>query len=105
LQEPCTIEGYTVDLEASIGIAVCPEHGCDARTLLRHADVAMYVAKSGHTGYAVYAPDHDRHTTDRLGLVAELRNAIETEQLSMHYQPKIDCETGNLTGVEALVRW
>ncbi|HET6316370.1 MAG TPA: GGDEF domain-containing phosphodiesterase, partial [Chloroflexota bacterium] len=105
LEAPCTIDGYSVDLEASIGIAVSPEHGHDARTLLRHADVAMYIAKADRTGYAVYAPNQDRHTTDRLGLVAELRNAIDAEQLFLHYQPKVDCRTGDVSGVEALVRW
>ena len=105
LEEPCSIDGYTVDLEASAGIAVAPAHGYEARSMLRRADVAMYVAKGNHSGYAVYSPEQDQHKADRLGLVAELRNAIDADQLTLYYQPKLDCQTGELAGVEALVRW
>src|ERR1051326_3399573 len=105
LEEPCTIDGYAVDVEASAGIAVAPAHGHEAQTILRRADVAMYLAKGSHAGYAVYSPEQDQNRADRLGLVAELRTAIDAGQLTLHYQPKLDCESGDLAGVEALVRW
>jgi diguanylate cyclase (GGDEF)-like protein len=105
LEDPCTIDGHSVDLEASAGIAVTGADGFDVSTMLRHADVAMYVAKGNHSGFAVYSPEQDGHNADRLGLVAELRSGIETNQLVLHYQPKLDCLTGEIAGVEALVRW
>jgi diguanylate cyclase (GGDEF)-like protein len=105
LEEPCIIDGYAIDLEASAGIAVAPSHGYEPHAMLRRADVAMYIAKAGHTGYAVYTPDQDVNNTDRLGKVAELRQAIEGGQLILHYQPKLDCRTDQFSGVEALVRW
>ncbi|HHM05880.1 MAG TPA: EAL domain-containing protein [Gammaproteobacteria bacterium] len=90
---------------ASIGIALCPEHGRDGATLLRHADVAMYVAKRSASGYAVYDPREDEHSPSRLALVGELREAIERRQLVVFYQPKIELGSGRVTGVEAVVRW
>src|SRR5205085_2284476 len=73
--------------------------------LLQHADVAMYRAKRTGGGYGIYAPEHDPYSPRRLALVAELRDAIEREQLTLHYQPVIDLETNKVAGAEALVRW
>jgi diguanylate cyclase (GGDEF)-like protein/PAS domain S-box-containing protein len=104
LEHPFALEGHHLVVGASIGISVYPEHGSDADTLLRRADVAMYVAKRAGGGYALYAVEHDQNSPDRLALVGELRQAIEQEQLVLHFQPKVAVE-GGLAGVEALVRW
>jgi diguanylate cyclase (GGDEF)-like protein/PAS domain S-box-containing protein len=105
LEQPFLLEGQPVDVGASLGLALHPAHGTDAATLLRRADVAMYVAKRAGGGYTVFSAEHDRHSPDRLALVGELRQAIEQEQLTLHYQPKVGVRTGTVTGVEALVRW
>jgi diguanylate cyclase (GGDEF)-like protein/PAS domain S-box-containing protein len=98
-------EGLSLVLEASVGIAVFPEHGTDAGRLLRHADIAMYEAKHQRSGVEVYTPSSDSHTRDSLAMLGELRTAIDSGQLVTHYQPKFALATGELTGVEALVRW
>ena len=105
LESPLVLDGFEISLAASIGIASSPVHGTDADTLLRRADIAMYTAKRSRSGVATYAPDHDRHTAERLAMVAALRRAISVDELSLHYQPQIDCATGRFSGVEALVRW
>jgi diguanylate cyclase (GGDEF)-like protein len=105
LHEPFLLEGITVPADASIGIALYPDHGRDADTLMQRADVAMYNAKGNHRAYAVYAPEQDDYSPDRLALVGELREAIAGGALVLHYQPKFDLRAGTLTGAEALVRW
>jgi diguanylate cyclase (GGDEF)-like protein/PAS domain S-box-containing protein len=105
LERPFLLEGQNIHTAASIGISLYPEHGGDAETLLRRADVAMYSAKRGGRGYTVYSPDQDQHTPKRLGLVSELRRAIEEGQLVAHYQPRIDLRSRRVEGVEALLRW
>lgn len=105
LSESFMLEEFALDVGASIGIALFPDHGQDAETLMRRADVAMYLAKQSNSGYAIYAPDLDHHSPDRLILIAELRQAIERNQLLLHYQPKIHLESGRVIGAEALVRW
>jgi diguanylate cyclase (GGDEF)-like protein len=100
-----TVDGIDMRIAVSVGIAVYPTHGADADTLLQHADVAMYQAKSTHAGFAFYAPERDRNTRERLELIGELRDAIGTDQLVLHYQPKLELKTGRITEVEALVRW
>ena len=105
LEAPFPLEGLNFVMEASMGIASFPDHGDDGATLLRRADVAMYQAKTDRSGVAVYAPERDGHSRDRLALMSDLRGAIEREELTLHYQPKGDLATGGITGVEALVRW
>ncbi len=105
LAVPFMLEGQSLDVGASIGIALAPAHGDDAATLLRHADVAMYVAKRGHQGHAVYDPAQDGNNPLRLGLMGELRAAIAQGELLLHYQPKLDHTSGRVSGVEALLRW
>lgn len=105
LQAPFMIDGIPIAVEASIGVATMPEHATDADTLLQRADIAMYRAKRMATGYALYAPDYDRHSPDRLGLMAELRDAIEHNQLTLHFQPKVGVASERVVGTEALVRW
>ena len=97
--------GQRLDVRASIGIAVHPTDGQDPATLLRRADLAMYVAKRSHATSVVFAPEQDQDSTERLTLLSELREAIETDQLVLYYQPKQDLSRGLVTGAEALVRW
>jgi diguanylate cyclase (GGDEF)-like protein len=105
LVEPFRHDGLSHEIEGSIGIALHPAHGSDFETLLQRADVAMYVAKERGTGVQVYSTEIDRHSTVRLGMLAELRTALEQNHLELHYQPKADLRTGDVVGVEALLRW
>jgi len=105
IQMPFMIEGHSLTIGISIGIALYPTHGQDSDTLLQHADVAMYTAKSSESHAAVYDVSQDRFTLNRLMLLADLREAIRKEQLILHYQPKINLRNKRITGVEALVRW
>jgi diguanylate cyclase (GGDEF)-like protein/PAS domain S-box-containing protein len=105
LEQPFIVDGHPVEVGASIGVSLFPEHGSDPGTLLRRADVAMYVAKRNQSQLSVYAPEQDQHSPVRLGLAAELRNAIEHDQLELFYQPKAELATGRVMCVEALVRW
>ena len=105
LNESFLLDGLAVDVEASIGLVLYPDHGQDADELLRHADIAMYVAKAKHTGFMLFDPKLDQHSPRRLALLGELRRAIERDELVLHYQPKVEAGSGHLLGVEALVRW
>ncbi len=105
LEQPFVIEEHALDVEASIGIALHPEHGGDADTLMRRAGTAMYMAKRIRSGYAFYAADQDHYSLDRLTLTRELRHAIDHDQLLLYYQPKASFATGHVAHVEALVRW
>ncbi len=105
LEDRFPVEGIDVQVAASVGIAVFPEHGEDAASLLQHADVAMYQAKVSRSGHAFYAQEQDRNTRAQLELIGELRDAVDLGQLVVHYQPLVDLETGAVTAVEALVRW
>jgi diguanylate cyclase (GGDEF)-like protein len=99
------VEGQNLDIGASVGIAAYPEHGHDAATLLRHADVAMYLAKRAHSGYAVYETTEDHNSSHRLALMSELRHALAEDQLLLYYQPLVNLADASLTGVEVLLRW
>jgi diguanylate cyclase (GGDEF)-like protein len=105
LDEPVVLDGLLAHVSASIGIAVSPEHGCERSDLLRRADVAMYRAKTHGSGVEIYDPTDDPHSRDRLALVSDLRQAFGRGQLLLHHQPKVDLATGEVSGVEALVRW
>ena len=105
LEQPFEIAGQTLDVDASIGLALCPDHGVDAGALFRRADIAMYVAKHSHDGFAVYAARLDQHSPDRLSLLGELRRSIEQGHLFLTYQPLMRISDQKLIGMEALVRW
>jgi diguanylate cyclase (GGDEF)-like protein len=104
LQEPLLIESETLEIRASIGIVLFPQHAEDADTLLRRGDAAMYEAKRAGAGTAFYTLEHDVDSSS-LTLTFELRRAIEDNALLLHYQPILRCGTGEVIGVEALVRW
>ena len=105
LSRPFMLKGLTLDVEASIGISLFPDHGNDVDTLVQRADVAMYMAKEAHAGFEVYAADRDQNTPKRLALLGELRRALENKELVLFYQPKADIKTGKVNSVEALLRW
>jgi diguanylate cyclase (GGDEF)-like protein len=105
LVEPFRIDGFTIGPEASIGVALVPDHAGDVTTLIQRADVAMYLAKASRRGVEVYAADRDRNSASRLGLLSELRTALDHGQLELHYQPKAQLPGGAVNGVEALIRW
>jgi diguanylate cyclase (GGDEF)-like protein len=105
LTAPFIVDGLNLQVEASIGVVVSGEHGDDASTLLQHADIAMYVAKKQNIGIFPYDPDADGHTPHKLTLLSDLRRALERRELVLHYQPKISLRSGEVCGVEALVRW
>ena len=105
LERSFAVQDIAVHIDASVGIALCPEHAADPIGLLQRADVAMYEAKRMRTGHEVYLPSRDRHSRQRLALVGELHGAIAAGQLVLHYQPKADLPGGAVHGVEALVRW
>jgi len=105
LRRPFEAGGMRLEIGASIGVAVYPEHGTDSHQLLRSADVAMYEAKRSGTGVVVYDPSFDDHTPERLTIIQDLGEAIRERQLVLHFQPKLDLRTRAITGFEALVRW
>lgn len=105
LEEPCLIGEYKLSLGSSIGIALYPQHGTDQNTLMRRADLAMYHAKSTRRGYSLYQSSLDAHTLQQLALESDLNRAIEQDELFLEYQPQIEVGSGEVCGVEALVRW
>ncbi len=105
LETPFALGGVSIDVKASMGIALYPLHAEDAGTLMKRADVAMYQAKESHGAYALYEPGRDEHSLRRLAILSELRQAVASDALELHYQPKIDIATERAIHAEALVRW
>jgi diguanylate cyclase (GGDEF)-like protein len=106
LHQSFVLDDVTVDIEASIGIAIAPEHASTAEEIVRFADLAMYAAKDSKTGVVMYEPATLVHQPSRLLLLGELRRALEQpDEIVLHYQPKVDLNLNELCGVEALVRW
>ena len=105
LADPIAIDGIAMRVGASIGAAISPNHGSTALELLRSADVAMYEAKRSQFDVVSYNSKYDLHTRDRLELINELREAVDSRRLTLHYQPTFDLHTNAVRGVEALVRW
>jgi diguanylate cyclase (GGDEF)-like protein len=102
---PFTIDGLLLEVEASIGITLYPDHGDDVDTLVRRADVAMYQSKELRTPTELYSVERDTYSPGRLQLVGELRRALQTDELVVHYQPQASAAAGVWVGAEALVRW
>lgn len=105
LDEPFQVENLSLEVGASIGIALYPVHAEDGARLLQCADVAMYAAKHNQSHVALYDASKDHNSIRHLTLTGELRQAIEHDHLLFHYQPKIDLRTRRICGVEALARW
>jgi diguanylate cyclase (GGDEF)-like protein len=106
LQQPFVVEGQVLEVGASIGIALYPQHGSDARTLMRRADVAMYATKQSNAGFTFHERDEqESRVPDQLSLVVEMRTAIERNEFELYYQPKRHLHSGLITRVEVLVRW
>ncbi|HET7362655.1 MAG TPA: EAL domain-containing protein [Burkholderiales bacterium] len=105
LEMPITVGQHSLDVGASIGIAAFPLHGEDVETLMRRADTAMYAAKRANAGVAIYEPRTHELREDQLSLLSELRRALEGNELRLFFQPKVSLGRGDITGVEALVRW
>ena len=105
LEKPFYIQGLALDVDASVGISLFPAHGKDIHALLRRADIAMYAAKQTGTGKQIYTEEIDDHNPDKLGLGGDLRNAIERNELLLHFQPVIGLKTDTVRNVEVLVRW
>lgn len=105
LEPHAEVDGNSIVVAGTLGIAMYPEHGEDAESLLRRADIALYVAKHIHNDFSIYDPAYDTHSVKQLALKAELRTAIEGDQLVLFYQPKLNYATDCVTSVEALVRW
>ncbi|KWW99598.1 bifunctional diguanylate cyclase/phosphodiesterase [Carbonactinospora thermoautotrophica] len=103
--QPFNLDGLVLDLEASVGIALYPDHAADFEGLLQRADVAMYLAKGASGGIEMYAVERDRNTPDRLALLGDLRRALDAGDLDLYYQPKVSFADGAVVGLEALVRW
>jgi diguanylate cyclase (GGDEF)-like protein/PAS domain S-box-containing protein len=103
--QPFFLKGQLLYMRASVGIALYPEHGRDAESLLRRSDIAMYQAKRTESESAVYDQGQDLYSPDRLALEGDLRRAIDEEALTLHFQPQLELRTGRVVRVEVLVRW
>ncbi|MDQ3538021.1 MAG: bifunctional diguanylate cyclase/phosphodiesterase, partial [Actinomycetota bacterium] len=105
LNRPVTVDDFSLSVEASIGVAMYPDNGTTSGTLLRCADVAMYLAKESRTGIEPYSSHRDQHSRQRLTLLSQVSQAISDDQFILHYQPQLDLATGQIVAVEALIRW
>lgn len=103
--EPFSIEDLGLEVQACIGIAMFPQHGKEVDTIIQRANVALCAAKQDIKKYTIYSNSLDKHNPHRLTMMGELRQAIENDELILHYQPKINIQTRSIIGVEALVRW
>jgi diguanylate cyclase (GGDEF)-like protein/PAS domain S-box-containing protein len=106
LEKPFMVQELPIEISASVGMAIAPDHGAEAEQLLRRADVAVQAArKFGGGASVVYSEEHEPHDPSRLALLSELRQALEADELLLHYQPKVDLKTRTVVGAEALLRW
>ena len=106
ISRPMDLQGTHVGLTASIGVGVFPADGEDERTLMQHAEIALYRAKDdGRNCCVVFAPHLDKQSVERLAFESSLQRALAREQFRVVYQPKVDCRSGRTHGVEALLRW
>jgi diguanylate cyclase (GGDEF)-like protein len=105
LEAPMRVGGLELLVRASAGVAVAPDHGDDPETLMKNADIAMYRAKLERDGLRVYSHDFDVNSVERLQLLADLRAAVDTRQLTVAYQPQLDLAENRVVAVEALIRW
>jgi predicted signal transduction protein with EAL and GGDEF domain len=100
------IDGSEIQVTTSIGISMFPDDGRDSDSLIKHADNAMYQAKgSGRNNYQFFTSEMNRRTLERISLRTKLSHALERQELSLHYQPQVDLQSGRIIGAEALLRW
>jgi diguanylate cyclase (GGDEF)-like protein len=105
LREPVVAEGVRIGVQASIGIALCPEHANTVQTLLQRADIALYRAKTNRGEIQLYRAEIDQHTVLRLSLLGDLHTAVDNEEFELLYQPQVDTRNGSVVAIEALMRW
>jgi diguanylate cyclase (GGDEF)-like protein len=105
IEKEVEVSGLPLSIESSVGYVMAPDDGTDVDELLQRADVAMYAAKAQHAGVVRYDAAQDHYNAGNLELIAELRHAIEADELVLHYQPKSTLPHGDVATVEALVRW
>lgn len=103
--KPFTVKEVSLPVDVSIGASLYPDHGSDALSLMRYADIAMYTAKQAHKDYTLYDPSYEQSSARRLALTRDLRYALASHDLVLYYQPKVEIKSGIVLGVEALVRW
>ncbi|MCP3873051.1 MAG: EAL domain-containing protein [Desulfobacteraceae bacterium] len=104
-KNPFSIDSLSLEVQASTGIAIFPEHGKDMDTIVQRANIALSVAKQDSKKYTVYSKQLDKNSPHRLTMMGELRQAIENDELVLYFQPQINLHTRKVIGVEALVRW
>lgn len=106
MRQPHRVEGRELYVSCSVGAAIYPDHGADMDTLMRHADTAMYQAKSAGRDHArMFTPQMEEQQLQQLHLESDLRHAVERKELVLYYQPRVDAQSGRLNGVECLIRW
>lgn len=105
IKEPLRIDDRLIEVGASLGVAMYPQHGEDELALITHSDAAMYEAKRQKLGVVVYLPEMGEGKSEAVALKGELRRAINEGEMVLHFQPKIDINSNSVSGVEALVRW
>ncbi|MGD8783793.1 MAG: EAL domain-containing protein, partial [Thioalkalispiraceae bacterium] len=105
LEKVYDVYEHSLYVGASIGVAIFPQHGETAQTLLQHADVAMYGAKRSNSNIMLYDREQDEHSLTQLSVLSDLRGAIENEEFVLQYQPKLTIEDSQIYGAEALIRW
>jgi diguanylate cyclase len=105
LREPFQLKGMSLRVDASIGIALAPDHGTTPESVLQKADVAMFAAKRAHAPWQIYSSEHDQNARERLELMEDLRDALRRREIVLYYQPILDLSKGKVTGAEALARW
>jgi len=105
LRAPFTLDGQRLDVGGSLGIALCPQDGQDANTLLRRAELAMYIAKRKQIGFVLASGIGGDPPHEHLSLIGEMREALDQQEFVIHYQPKLDLSSGKVKTAEALLRW
>ncbi|HET9103238.1 MAG TPA: EAL domain-containing protein [Solirubrobacteraceae bacterium] len=105
ISEPFSVDELSLEVGASIGVARFPHDGEDSHALLRCADIAMYAAKEAQTDYKIYTAEQNQHTVRRLSVLSDIRHALSSDEIVVHFQPIVDLDDLSVTGAEGLVRW